>query len=234
MIENMLSHANPFHVRDEVSPPAAVAPRERDGITRRISAASSVQQRPMPLPPCCCWHCGSAPTRAQRARSDPSLPARAIVCRQVTTSDYITLIALGLVLPMAAVWMQNVSCCCALSTPDHASVSREAPDSDARTPLITSLLPLPPQLVDTWAKGTPIKRGDPRYFHVPEVSRRPSLPALSLRRSGLHLSRLRSCEALPTRGFGVCLLRVGRAGELEKAPLKEVAGADARRDGQEG
>ena len=169
MIENMLSHANPFHVRDEVSSPAAVAPRERDGITRRISAASSVQQRPMPLPPCCCWHCGSAPTRAQRARSDPSLPARAIVCRQVTTSDYITLIALGLVLPMAAVWMQNVSCCCALSTPDHASVSREAPDSDARTPLITSLLPLPPQLVDTWAKGTPIKRGDPRYFHVPEV-----------------------------------------------------------------
>lgn len=49
---------------------------------------------------------------------------------EVTNSDYITMLILGVLLPLAAVYMQN--------------------------------------LVDKWARGTPVKRGDPRYFVVEE------------------------------------------------------------------
>jgi hypothetical protein len=49
---------------------------------------------------------------------------------EVTTSDYITMVILGVVLPLGAIYMQN--------------------------------------WVDKWARGTPIKRGDPRYFINPE------------------------------------------------------------------
>eukprot|EP01043_Picozoa_sp_COSAG02_P017737 COSAG02_NODE_811_length_16911_cov_343.583095_8_plen_88_part_00 len=49
---------------------------------------------------------------------------------EVTTSDYITMIILGVLLPLGAVYMQT--------------------------------------WVDQWARGTPVKRGDPRYFVVSE------------------------------------------------------------------
>ena len=49
---------------------------------------------------------------------------------EVTTSDYITMVILGVVLPLGAIYMQN--------------------------------------WVDKWSRGTPVKRGDPRYFISPE------------------------------------------------------------------
>ena len=144
MVENMLSSVNPFHIPDEVPTaqlrldcwPAALG-REGGRCGALWAGAARAAGR-----------CDAAASCASRR----SAADRRAVPPQVTWSDYIVLFLMGVVLPFAALSLQNVR-----ATPPRSRPSAAGPQRRAHPRLLA-------QLVDDWARGTPVERGDPRYF----------------------------------------------------------------------